>query len=298
MTEQRLFDAAFLGQLEQLRLRFRGKAAGQSGGGRRSRQQGISPEFSDFREYQLGDDLRRIDWNAYARFDRLVTKLFLEERQMRVNLILDQSASMQLYGKHVMAKRLALTLAYLALSSYDQVSVLPIGEGRYEGDAPSGQALPWAPLGPVTGKAQFLRSAQYLEDLPAARTSPISESIKGIRFPAGPGVSYLFTDAFSQDGMEDALAYLRYQKQDTTLVHILSPEELNPPYEGELRLIDAETGERKELELTPTLTARYRQALDGFCARLKESCHRNGFRYEAIPSNMDIREAVLGHLMD
>lgn len=290
MAEQ-LFDAAFLGQLEQLRLRFRGKAAGQSGGGRRSRQQGISPEFSDFRAYQLGDDLRRIDWNAYARFGRLVTKLFLEERQMRVHLIIDQSASMQLFGKHIMAKRLALTLAYLALSSYDQVSVMPIGEG-------SGASQASPPLGPLTGKAQFLRTAQYLEELPAARTSPISEEIRRIRFPAGPGVSYLFTDAFSQDGMEDALAYLRYQKQDATLVHILAPEELTPPYEGELRLLDAETGEQKELEITPALAARYRKALDGFCAGLKEACHRNGFRYEAIPANLDIREAVLGHLMD
>lgn len=290
MDRDGLFDSAFLAQLEQLRLRFSGRAAGQSGGGRRSRRQGVSPEFSDFREYQLGDDLRRIDWNAYARFDRLVTKLFLEDRQMRVHLLIDQSASMQLYGKHMMAKRLALTLAYLALGSYDQVSLIPLGEGAENSPA----------LGPLAGKAQFLRTAQYLEDLPPAKTSPLSQSVQSLGFSSGAasGVSYLLTDAFSQDGMEGALAYLRYQKQDVTLVHILAQEELNPPYEGELRLVDSETGEARGLEISPGVAARYQNALDRFCAQLKESCHKQGFHYELIPADMDIREAILGHLVD
>lgn len=281
-----LFDSEFLAQLEQLRLQFRARAAGQGGGGRRSRQQGVSAEFSDFREYEAGDDLRRIDWNAYARFDRLVMKLFLEERQMQVMLLIDQSESMQMSGKAVMAKRLALTMGYLALASYDQVSIVPLGgEG--------GEAF-----GPVTGKSAFIRMANYLEALPPQGESRLCQSVTGLQMPGGPGICYLFTDAFSQDGLEDALAYLRYRKKETTLVHILAPEELEPSYEGSLRLIDSETEEQREMEMSAALAKSYGEALQSFCAGLRENCHRYGFRYELVPSAMDLRQAVLEQLIE
>lgn len=280
-----LFDAEFLGQLEQLRLHFRSRASGQSGGGRQSKQLGVSTEFSDFREYQLGDDFRRVDWNAYARFDRLILKLFMEERQMHIRLLIDQSASMQLQGKAQMAKRLALCMAYLALNSYDQVSILPIGDSTQEG------------FGPLSGKSAFLRAVHYLEALPACETTKLCKSITGLQLGAGPGICYFFTDAFSQDGIQNALAYLRYHKQSTTLVHILSPQELQPDYEGQLRLLDSETGEQREIDVSPSLLEAYQETLSNFCAELKENCHRFGCSYERISSGMDLRQAVLEQLI-
>lgn len=281
--EPSLFDPEFLGQLEQLRLHFRIRASGQSGGGRPSRQQGASAEFSDFREYQPGDDFRRVDWNAYARFGKLILKLFMEERQMHVRMLLDQSGSMALQGKGLLAKRLALTMGYLALSSYDQLSLLPLD--------PNTQGL-----GPLTGKSLFLQAAQYLETLPHFEATRLTQSITRIPF-RGSGICYLFTDGFSQDGIENALAYLRYHKQQTTLVHILSPEELDPGLEGEIRLIDSETKEERTLEMSPGVLQRYQETLQSFCGDLKERCHRYGFSYTLIPGNMDLRQAVLEQLI-
>ncbi len=283
-----LFDSEFLSQLEQLRLNFKTRVQGQSGGGRRSRLPGVSAEFSDFREYQPGDDFRRVDWNAYARFDRLMLKLFLEERQMRVQFFVDDSASMQLFGKSLMAKRLALTLGYLALASGDQVTVTPLGEG----------GEPVRSFGPVGGKDSFLRMARFLSETPPQKTSGLTKSISSLELSGGPGLCYIFTDAFSQDGVEDALKYLRYRKKEATLVHILAPQELDPVYEGAVRLVDSETGDIRELEMTAALKRKYKETLREFCARLMESCHKNGFRYELIPSDMDLRQAVMKHLID
>lgn len=280
-----LFDAEFLNQLEQLRLHFHSKASGQSGGGRRSRQIGVSTEFSDFREYRLGDDFRRVDWNAYARFDKLILKLFMEERQMHVRLLIDQSESMQLLGKSVMAKRLALVMAYLALTSYDQVSIMPVGDELAQG------------FGPVSGRGAFMQAVQYLEDVPVHKKTDLNKNITSLRFGAGPGICYVFTDGFSQDGLADALAYLRYHKQQTTLVHILAPDELSPTLEGEIRLLDSETQEQRELEISPGLLSAYDAALKEFCVELKEACHKYGFAYELISSGMDLRQAVLEQLL-
>lgn len=283
--DENLFDAAFLGQLEQLRLHFRMRASGQSGGGRPSKQVGVSTEFSDFRDYQLGDDLRRVDWNAYARFGKLILKLFMEERQMHIRLLIDQSASMQMQGKGVMAKRLALCMAYLGLTGYDQVSIQPLGEANAPG------------FGPVSGRGAFVRAVQFLETVPAVEHTNLLDSVTHLRFSGGPGICYLFTDGFSEDSIQETLAYLRYQKQRTTLVHVLSPQELKPDLEGEIRLIDVEKKTQREVEISPGVLASYDKALKGFCAGLKEDCYRHGFAYEQIASDMDLRQAVLEQLI-
>ena len=283
---EKLFDAEFLGQLEQLRLHFKTRASGQSGGGRQSKHIGVSSEFSDFREYRLGDDFRRVDWNAYARFDKLILKLFMEERQMHVRLFIDQSSSMRMQGKSLTAKRLALVMAYLALTSYDQVSIIPMGDKPAEG------------LGPITGKAAFMRGAAYLEAAEEYEKTKLLDSISRVNFGSGSGISYVFTDGFLQDSANDLLAFLRYNKQRVTFVHVLSRQELNPELDGEIRLIDSETGEKREIEISPGLLKEYRKTLKSFCADLKETCHRHGFAYEMIPADMDLREAVLGRLIN
>ena len=284
--DDHLFDADFLAQLEQLRLRFRTRANGKSGDGRRSRRQGVSAEFSDFREYQPGDDFRRVDWNAYARFERLTLKLFMEERQMQVWLLVDLSASMQLEHKALMAKRLALTMGYLALAGYDQVSIVPLVDS------------PTPALGPLTGKNAFLKMADYLAALPAGGESPLSKRITALDLPSGPGVCYLFTDGFSQDGLDDALTYLKYKKKDVLLVHLLGRGELSPPHEGAVRLVDSETGQQRDIEINAALLRTYADALQDFCASLRERCYRHGFRYELVPADMDLRRAVLTQLLE
>lgn len=282
---ERIFDAEFMAQLEQLRLHLKNKAAGQSGGGRRSHHYGISAEFSDFREYRLGDDFRRIDWNAYARLNRLMLKLYMEERQMQVHLFLDVSASMALQNKLTMAKQLAAVMGYLALSAYDQVSIDLLGNEV-------GQSFPMS-----NGRSAFMRLMDYLETAPVQQNTFLTKAIQKVPLSGASGVSYVFTDAFSKEGLTGVLDYLQYKKQETTVIHILSREELEPNFEGDIRLIDAETKDHIEIEANPVILKEYNTTLWTFINGLREECYRHGMNYELIPADLDIRQAVFEHLL-
>lgn len=279
------FDDALLTQLEQLRVHFFRHASGQSGGARRSKYRGISAEFSDFREYRQGDDFRRIDWNAYARFRRLILKLFMEERQMQVRLFLDVSESMNRQSKLDMAKRLSAVLAYLAIGSYDQAGFYPLGEVP-------GEIFPM-----TTGKAAFVRMLDYLEGISVQKKTNLSQAIQRVGLSRTSGTAFVLTDGFTADGLETALDYLRYHKQDTTLVHILSREELAPSFDGDVRLIDSESGESIEMEPNPQVLHEYQQELKKFCSQLKEMCCKRGAHYALIPADMDIQEAIFTQLL-
>lgn len=282
---ERIFDTTFMAQLEQLRLHLKNKAAGQSGGGRRSRQHGISAEFSDFREYRLGDDFRRVDWNAYARFNRLILKLYMEERQMQVHLFLDVSESMTLQNKLTMAKQLAAVMSYLALSAYDQVAIDLLGDE-------AGQSFPMS-----SGRSVFMRMIDYLETAPVQQNTCLLKAIQQVPLSGSSGISYVFTDAFSEEGLTGVLDYLQYKKQTTTVIHILSREELEPAFEGDVRLIDAETKKQVEVEASPIILQEYNTALWTFINGLREECYRHGMNYELIPADLDVRQAVFEHLL-
>ena len=118
----------FLARLDAQRLVMRGRAQGGAGGSRRSRQTGSSAEFSDYREYIPGDDIRRLDWNALARFDRLYMKLFMEEQESQVMILLDASASME--DKWSAARSAAETVGYLALTGGDRLRLQLLKDGR------------------------------------------------------------------------------------------------------------------------------------------------------------------------
>lgn len=282
---EKWFDAEFLAQLEQLRVQFFRHASGQSGGMRRSKYRGVSAEFSDFREYRPGDDFRRIDWNAYARFRRLIMKLFMEERQMQVHLFLDVSESMNMQGKLTMAKQLSAVLAYLALGSYDQAGLYPLGE------------IPGKRFPMTTGKASFFRILDYLDTMAVQKKTNLVQAVQRVSLPMASGTTFLFTDGFTSGGLEDVLNYFRYHKQDTTLVHILSREELVPAFDSEMRLVDAESGEKIELEPNASVMHDYQHELTHFCNQLKEMCYKRGAQYVLIPADMDIREAVFKQLL-
>lgn len=275
-----MLSEAFLQRLDALRLTLRSPAQGGAGGLRRSRTLGTSVEFSDFREYAPGDDLRRLDWNAYARFDRLFLKLFMEEQETQVNILADASASMADRGKWRLAQSLAQLFAYLALRGGDRVTVYALGGSLLHTDA-------------LSGRAGYLKAAGFLESVRPAGELKLCDTLPRLPLRAGRGVSLLITDLMSQDGYEKALQSLQYRKQEVTLLHVLSPWEMQPELEGMVRLIDSETGEARELMISGDMLAGYHQALDSLLRGAEEFCRRREMQYLRLLSDMDVESEAL-----
>lgn len=277
----RIFNAEFLKKLDTIVINVRMMMNKGSGGNRKSRSKGSSVEFSDFREYSSGDDFRRIDWNAYGRFDKLFVKLFMEEREAAVNIFVDSSRSMY-FGepkKSLSAIKLSGVFAYLALNNLDRVCVNSL----------SGEAIRQTVV--LNGRWMFRRCADFLENIQFEGTTDLNSCIKKKEFK-GSGVSIVISDFFTPGGIEDAVKYLLYKKQDVILVHILAPEELSPAVEGQIRLLDSETGETRDISVSPALLKNYDRELNVFINNIKEFCKKMGAAYIKASSADPIEKTV------
>lgn len=284
-----LLDDQFIKKLDGLYIRTESFIRGQGGGSRRSREKGSSIEFSDFREYVPGDDFRHIDWNAYARLGRLYIKLFMEEEKAPFTMFLDCSKSMD-YGinnKGYFAKRLCAALTYMALKNLDTVSIVGLN-----GDINTN-------LNNLSGKQSFLRSSDFIEGLSFYGDTKLYASISSYPYiKSGGGVSILFTDLFSQDDYSQALKYLKYKKQQVILIHILSPEEISPPWQGAITLVDAEDGDAKDITITPRILDRYKKVLDDFINTAHRFCSGMGIYYIPVTSDTNLQNIIFNNLMD
>ena len=275
-----MLSEGFLQRLDALRLTLRAPAQGGAGGLRRSKALGTSVEFSDFREYAPGDDLRRLDWNAYARFDRLFLKLFMEEQETQVNLLVDASASMAERGKWQTAQSLAQLFAYLALRGGDRVTLYALGsDARY---TPS-----------LSGRADYMRAASFLEGVMPGGEVRLCEAVQRLPLRAGRGITVLITDLMSPDGYEKALQSLQYRKQEVTLLHVLSSWEMQPEIEGMVRLIDSETGEARELLISGDMLKSYQEALKALLEGAEAFCHGREMAYVRLLSDIDLEGEAL-----
>lgn len=278
---ERIFDAEFLKKLDTIVINTRMMMNTGSGGNRKSRSKGSSVEFSDFREYSLGDDFRRIDWNAYGRFDRLFVKLFMEEREAVINIFLDCSRSMY-FGepkKSLAALKLSGVLAYLALNNLDRVCFNSLNRALVKQSTT------------FNGRGVFRHCADFLENLQFEGTTDLNSGIKKKDF-GGSGVSVVFSDFFTAGGIEDAVKYLLYKKQEVILVHILAPEELSPEITGQVRLLDSETGEVRDISVTPAVLRQYAKELSSFINNIREFCSRMGVTYIQVSSSEPIEKVV------
>ena len=254
-----MLSDAFLARLDTLCLAVRGRASGGAGGTRRSRNTGSSAEFSDYREYIPGDDIRRIDWNALARFDRLFQKLFMEEQESAVTVLLDGSASMG--DKWEAARQAAEALGYLALTGGDRLRVICL---REDGDRRS-------PV--LSGRQAYARLEQFLDTCAPEGGGDLNEKI--LRLDALPkGLCFLVSDCYTDGGPGRGLDALRYRKQECAVIQVLSAEELDPALEGALRLTDSESGGTVNLLADREALDRYRKALEQFLEKIRECCFR------------------------
>ena len=270
---------SFLSRLDTLSLAMRGRAQGGAGGSRRSRQTGSSAEFSDYREYVPGDDIRRLDWNAYARFDKLFLKLFMEEQESLVTVLLDASASMA--AKWASARSAAEAVGYLALTGGDRLNIQVLKNGR---------ALRSPQL---SGRAAFPRLTGFLDTCaPDGNEGTLTEAVKhteGLK----KGLCFLITDGYTEDALKEALDYLRYLKQETAVVQVLSGEELRPDYAGAVRLTDSESGEKLDLLADRAALDAYQDALADFLKSVRENCAFREAPYMLLDSEKSFEESFI-----
>jgi uncharacterized protein (DUF58 family) len=265
-----LLDSEFLKKLEALQLTTRRVFAGRMRGERRSHRRGVSIEFADYRNYTRGDDTRFIDWNIYGRLDRLFLKLFIEEQDLYLYLLVDTSKSMAFGEPNKMhyAKQLAAALGYIGLSSLDKVGV-----AAFDDEARNFFA-------PTRGKSQVWRLLRFLNGLQADGQTSLLNVCKGfvVRRPI-KGIVVLISDFLDGQGYEEALKWFLRGSYEVYVIQLLAPEEIEPTLRGHLELIDVETLWGVEVSVTDPLLRIYRKTLETFCGGIKSFCTQYGMNY-------------------
>jgi uncharacterized protein (DUF58 family) len=282
-----LLTPQLLAQLEKLELVTRRIFRGRMKGERRSKRKGQSVEFADFRNYVPGDDLRFIDWNTYARLDRLFLKMFLEEEDLHFYALIDASQSME-FGdptKLHYARQLAAALGFVGLVRADRVRIESIGQ-------------PLRTVGPIfRGRKSLWRLVSHLEQLEPGQNVSLAEGVKNfcLRNP-GKGILVLLTDLMDKQGYESALRYLVSREMDVYVIQILSQEEVDPDVKGDLRLIDCEDSDVAEVTISAPLLARYKQTLNAFVDGARQFCTRRGMNYLLARNDVPVDQLVSNYL--
>jgi uncharacterized protein (DUF58 family) len=276
-----LLEPALLRRLEGLALQVRRAVSGQMGGERRSIRRGQSVEFADFRSYTPGDDYRLIDWNAYARLDRFMLRLFVAEEELPLSVFVDLSGSMD-WGtpnKAATARRLAGAIAYVALSALDRVRLTVFAEGPTSGGTP------------YRGRRSAGELFARLQSFPAGGQTNYARLV----WPIGrqrPGMSIVISDCLGEPGIDDALSALQRAHQEGALLQLLAPQELAPDWTGDARLKDAETGIEREFTSTPVTQGTYLRALTQRVEQVERAAHRRGLRYARLSTDEPIDQMV------
>lgn len=284
------FDEATLRKLEQLSLVARRVRAGAIKGERRSTKRGTAIEFADYRNYTKGDDLRRVDWNIYARLERPFVKLLEEEEDLAVHLLLDTSRSMD-WGagethKLLYGMRLTGALAQLALSTGDRVTVKTVRDGTDEGAN--------SRFGPVRGQGQAFRLFEWLAEQPAGGRTDLNAALRSFaKSGVRPGLALLISDLWSPAGFRDGVSTLLAQGHEVGIIRLLSPEELNPPLSGDLRLVDVETGASQEVTVDRPMRELYRRRLDDWQRDTADWCHSRQVHFVPVSTDLAWERLIL-----
>lgn len=285
-----VIDEAFLSEVEALQSVLKNNIAGMFGGNHQSKNFGSSCEFADYREYMPGDDVSKIDWNVYSRFDRLYQKLYLDERQMHTRIYIDASRSMQHNGveKTEQAIKLAAAFAYLSVAEMDKVSVYAI-HGDTLDEVISG----------MVGKEAYLNSINKLNEIEFTEEARISEAILPSKIGMGDGYSILISDFLTDENFEIAIDKFAEKKRDILCAQILSRDELNPQFRGKMHLFDSEDISkffRKKIDKERIRA--YKSALSYVVERIKGYCEARGGQYVLVPSDRGLFDVFFGDMVD
>lgn len=287
-----LLTPELLRRLEQFQLLAARRAKSSARGERRSKARGQSVEFADHRNYVPGDDFRYLDWNLYGRLEKLFLKLYEEERELPVRIFLDASESMG-FGeprKFDFARQIAAAVGYVALCGFDRVSVIPFP------DRPEETAVRGA-LRSVRGRKSTLNFFQNITHLTAGGAANLNEALRrGALEARQAGVAVVLSDFLDPAGYDTGLAALVARGFQVNAVQILAPEELSPSTFGDLRLVDAETGNVQEVSFGRYRMSSYQQMVQNFCQRLREFCSARGISFFMASSNTALEYLLLKQL--
>lgn len=300
-TTPPLLTPEFMSSLDRLDVRSRKMLRGTVQGERRSKKRGASVEFADYRNYVVGDDLRRIDWNLYARLDKLFLRLFMEEEDLSVSLVLDVSGSMD-YGepnKLHYAKRMVAALGYVALTHYNRLNLYSFSDTVLE------QRTGLRGRRPVPEMLAFLE-AQTPGATGSARGDLAAACKRLSAVQRKPGIVVLVSDFWDKPSIEKgdvsaALKYLAGEKYDGYAVQLLSPQEVDPTrggVVGDLRLTDLEDGDTAEVSVSAALLAKYKANLEAYCQSVRAACTKRGLSYLAATTDVPVERVVLTYLRE
>lgn len=285
-----LIDSRLMARLDQLDVVSRKIFAGKLQGERRSKKRGVSVEFADYRHYTHGDDLRFVDWNIYARLDRLFLKIFLEEEDLSLILAIDGSASMD-WGnpnKFIFCQRLAMALGYIGLCNHNRVTLCTF----------SGGGLNRLPN--LRGRRRVQEMGKWILEQSPGGPSRFDDSMKTLALTRqGKGVMVILSDFMFKEGYEKGLKFLAGGGYDTFALQVLSPEEIDPGKHGitgDLRLTDVEDEDVAEVTVSAALLKRYKENLDAYCGKLREYCVRRNMMHLTIDTSIDLDVLLLDYL--
>ena len=282
--DDELFDEEFQRRLEYLAIVSRRVYAGRMRAERRSKKTGAGIEFADHREYVPGDDFRYLDWNVYQRTGRLLVRLFEEEEDLSVYVLVDNSQSMAMGdpSKLRYAKKLAAALGYIALANLDRVSVLTFSSKMNDR------------LAPTRGKNRIFKLFEFLKPVQTQGQTHMKEALR--TFCAQNkrrGIAILISDLYDPAGFEDGINTLRYGKFEPYVIQLFDPMELKPELNGDIRLVDKETGEAREVTITPRLLSKYEVAHQAYRKGIADFCAQKQVSYHAVQTDTPFDEAVL-----
>ncbi len=285
-----VIDEAFLSEIEALQTLLRNNVAGMFGGNHKSKNFGSSCEFADYRDYVPGDDMTKIDWNVYARFDKLYQKLYLDERQMHTRIYIDASRSMQ-HGsqeKADQAIRIAAAFAYLSVCEMDKVSIHLIRGGEIE-----------TVVSGMVGKDSYFNYINALNEITFDSDASISEAVMPANVGMGDGYSILISDFLTDEDYDRAIDKFVERKRDLLCVQVLSRDELKPQQRGKMHLFDSEDQSkffRKKIDKDRIHA--YKEALKHVTSRIKDYCESRGGRYMLVPGHEKLFNVFFGDLVD
>ena len=285
-----VINEELLQQIETLQTLLKNNLGGMFGGLRQSKNFGSSAEFADYRDYMPGDDVTKIDWNAYARFDKLYEKLYFDERQMHTKIYIDASRSME-YGdskKAEQAIRLAATVAYLSVCEMDRVSIYTVREGEVQ-----------EIIRGMVGKETYLAEIGKLNDIAFEGDSHISRAILPTSVGRGDGLSVIISDFLTDNNYEDAIDYLADRRRDILCMQILTREEFNPQIRGKMHLFDSENAARTyRKNIDKEIVKAYKAALQYATDRIRNYCAARGADYMLVSAEDSVGEIFFGKLVN
>ncbi|MGN0812288.1 MAG: DUF58 domain-containing protein [Candidatus Coproplasma sp.] len=286
---RKVIDEEILGQFELLQMLIKNNVAGMFGGNHKSKTYGSSCEFADYREYAPGDDITKIDWNAYARFEKLYTKLFLDERQMHTRIYIDASRSMG-FGKgkkDEQALRVAAAFAYLSVCQMDKVSVFTVHGDKLE-----------CIINGMLGKESYFANIGKLNDVEFFGDSKLSEAIVPSTVGYGDGMSIIISDFLTDNDFGGAIDHLAGKKRHVLCVQVLSKEELNPKVRGKMHFFDSEDGNRYyRKNISREIISAYKQAVDYVVENIRGLCLSRGADYLLVGAEDSIGDTFFNKLV-